>query len=162
MHDEASWVNNGFDSAVQKIATEKNGGEVTKQLFWDIVVALSKDIKRADEEGEKRHAETFKLLEAHVKWDEERSAELAKNLAQREREQAKICAEEHEALMKRLHAAPNRSTDPPGSDYTGERDEEMGDIRRAWRFIRWFVAAAILLGIDVAARFLADAIDKVP
>lgn len=151
-------MSDGFDSAVQKIATEKNGGAVTKELFWDIVVALSEDIRRADEKGETRHRETFSLLTEHVRADAERAAEVSRRLEEREREQARICAEEHELLLKRMVSAPNRSTDPPGSDYTAERDEEMGDIRRAWRVIRWFVAAAIILAMDILARYIALAL----
>lgn len=48
---------------------------------------------------------------------------------------------------------PRRGTDPESADFTEQRrgptgslsaDEEMGDMRRAWRVVRWGVAAFVL------------------
>jgi hypothetical protein len=77
-----------------------------------------------------------------------------------------IAAEMHEVTHKRhldeshagVEAPDHRHGDANGSDYREQRegqDEEMGDIRRVWRFARWFVAAALLIALDILAHRIA-------
>lgn len=60
---------------------------------------------------------------------------------------------------RREHAGRDLD-DPADSQFTEHResafpeDEEMGDLRRAWRFGKWFVAALVLIAADMFARFL--------
>ena len=124
-----------FDSEVQKVATEKNGGAVTKELFWGITVALGKDVTSLIEKvdasnaaGELRHASTLRMLEAHE----------ADDVIHR-REQTRECAETHTKLMGSLtRRAPRRSTDPAdamfaqmGRDMADPPDSMFGEHRES-------------------------------
>ena len=66
-----------YQSAVAKIAREKNGGAVTAELFWDITVALGQDLVKVDERGEKRHQATVEMMGKHVGEDDRRNVERA-------------------------------------------------------------------------------------
>ena len=142
-----------FESEVQKVARTKNGGSIDAGLFWDIVIALDKD-------GGKRHDETLSLLDSHITEDNRRAAVIASELAEWRGRQAEECAARHrelfaeelEELPKRIRA-PRRASDPKSADYRLLEDEEEGDMRRAWRVGKWFLAAGVLFLLDTLSRY---------
>jgi hypothetical protein len=66
----------------------------------------------------------------------------------------------HQKHLDKDHAAEPRLTDPEGSELFMKRemafpeDEEYGDIRRAWRTMRWFALALALILLDIFGRYL--------
>jgi hypothetical protein len=58
-------VTDAFESAVQRVAREKNGGPVDASLFWEIVLAQQAD-------NEREHHEIKVLLGDHVRADAQR------------------------------------------------------------------------------------------
>jgi hypothetical protein len=131
-------VTTAFDSAVQKVAREKNGDGVTLDLFWDITVALGTDIEAINAQGQERHDETLELLSAHVAEDEE-----ARHA------QAEDCARKHEELFGRK---PRRSTDSEDVDYGGKSAHhytqdfvDAGESRR--RYSKEQIVTAIIIFI---------------
>jgi thioesterase domain-containing protein len=105
-----------FESEVQKVAREKNGGVVDTTLFWDITVALGKDLQAVDSAGRERHRETLELLSSHVDEDEARAVRIADELRVYQAEQAETCSAKHVELFGR---APRRAGDPPDAEWSG-------------------------------------------
>ena len=61
--------------------------------------------------------------------------------------------------------APRRVDDPPEYDYGGipqspAEDEQMGDMRRAWRFGRWVVMALAVASIAFGLSYWADSCSR--
>jgi len=147
-----------FESEVQKVAREKNGGAVTAELFWDITVALGKDLKAVDAAGQARHLETLGLLAAHTESDSEHEHAAAKW-------QAEECARKHAELFAR---APRRADDPAAADYAhGEgrvapETPKEALISRA-KFSREQIVASfwILVGLLVLSNVIPRIIDGV-
>jgi hypothetical protein len=119
-----------------------NGDPITNRDIVDLVLAV-------DDDGNDRHAETLDLIADQsarlVVMEEWRASCPAGSLADY------VAAEHdhrHAVHMVECHP-PRREDDPPDADHTDDRrgfsavlpDEEIGDMRRAWRFVRWIVVA---------------------
>ena len=134
------------ESKVRQWAMRMNGEPITNKDVVELVLAV-------DDDGNDRHRETLeKLDDQHARLialEEWRSGCPAATVELVSAEHA----ERHAQHMLECHA-PHREGDPPESDYTDERsglsatltvaDEEMGDMRRAWRVLRWGVAAFVI------------------
>lgn len=146
------------ESKVREWAQKKNGDPLTVKDVVDLVLAV-------DADSDERHEETLELLAQHVKDDKARAAVIADELTQWRALQAEECANRHRVLfteemleLPRLIRRPHRASDPESADYRLKaeppQDEEVGDMKRAWRFLKWFVVAFGLIFIDMFARYL--------
>lgn len=137
--------------AVEELVVKKNGKTKTANDVFEVLVAMHHDSK-------KRDAIIISQLEKHceqfVHFEEHELEEYVKPFRELHKEkEADISHIEHDILelkenCKALHQRePRRSTDPPTENWgTGLgktlEDEEMGDIRRVWRVLKWVVIVA--------------------
>jgi len=155
------------ESELRKWALERpNGDPIKPQDIVKLVFAFDDDntakfeeLKAAMRSNMKRFAdleETIKMLgDRQTAWELECPA--------REAEGKKWHKAFHAEHLEKDHVVPvRRLDDPPDSEFLEHResahpsdDEEMGDIRRVWRFARWFVAAALLITLDILAHRIA-------
>lgn len=151
-------------------ALKKNGDPLTPRDVTELVFALSDD-------HDKDHAETMAEVKkingclAQLNAEHQSLSLRMDGFDEWRRRSAEGCQERIEAIVRpiaeEMHdathkrhleeshgGAERRRDDANGTDYRDQRepqDEEMGDIRRVWRFARWFVAAALLIGLDILA-----------
>lgn len=134
------------ESKVRQWATRINGDPITNRDVIELVLAV-------DDDGNDRHNETMALMaemQARLVLIEEWRATCPGGSI------AEYVEGEHHARHADHMTAdhpPRRGTDPESADFTEQRrgltvslsaDEEMGDMRRAWRVVRWGVAAFVL------------------
>lgn len=121
-------MNDCFDSAVQRIAREKNGDRLSKEVFWDIVVALDIDSRR-------RHEELLAGLEGL-------------------RQETKQWQGQHIASCHR--ASLPRKGDPPGADSCGSRETwVMWNVgKKVGAALLAIAIAAIVTLVNIALNYI--------
>jgi len=161
---------------VREWAKGRNGDPLTPKDIVDLVLAV-------DADGDARHVETIQRLddvdERHITLCLRVSELEQVSVGCSERVKAFVAAEHdsrHTEHMSNHHGSPQKGLSPLGRDYAdpsdaqfGEKresafteDEEMGDLRRAWRFGKWFVVAFGLIFIDMFARYLSHTLFGYP
>lgn len=152
---------NRFDTdetgtAVQKLLIKKNGGNRTLADAFDLLIAMDHDARHRD-------GLVLSKLEQHIDRQMHMTqSEFDRFMAVRNNilDELRADVAEIEANCTRVHdRAPRRASDDAGKDwgksvFGGKEDEETGDIKRAWRLGKWFVAAAVLMSLDIFARYL--------
>ncbi len=133
------------DSAVEKLLLKKNGSRTTMVDLKELLIAVNHDSRARD-------LWLCQLLEDHCEVQyhvtkPEFDAIVAKFAQKHERRDKDV-----EALKEELDEVRQ----------TVVGDEEIGDLRRAWRVGRWFIAALVLVGLDLVARYLSTLIDNIP
>lgn len=151
------------DHAERKVrlwALRKNGDPLTPQDVVELVYAFADD-------QETDHGQTIELL----KQVDEKHSLLCVRVAELEgdwHEASATCKDRVEAIVHAEHESRHgayvealanekkRADDPPGIDFRTARNpeltvvesEEMGDMKRAWRFVKWtlvVIGSAILV-----------------
>lgn len=161
------------ESKVREWAKKRNGDPLTSADVVELVLAV-------DADGDARHDESIaaitqlhKDLQRHLTEDVRMTNGEFKEFIggfQRMHDERDALVHDARLDLKRLEddiaamkqncaalhpTKPNRWSDPPGSDYAEKRgleDEEVSDMRRAWRTLRWLVivivAALIVMFAD--------------
>jgi hypothetical protein len=151
------------DNAERKVrewAKGRNGDPLTNKDVVDLVLAV-------DADGDARHVETIGRLddvdERHISLCLRVSELETVSVGCSERVKAFVASEHdvrHTEHMASHHGPERRADDPPDSAFLEKRlsafpeDSEMGDLRRAWRTLRWFALAFGLIFVDMFARYL--------
>lgn len=141
------------DSAVEKLLLKKNGERKTVQDVFEIVVAMNHD-RRSDavlllNEIKNSRELTERHLREDVRMTNEEFSKFINgfNLKHEHRDEVVTSLEKELESIKEncleIHKrAPRRKDDPDTEDWgTGmyEQDVELGDLRRAWRVLKWVV-----------------------
>jgi hypothetical protein len=145
-----------FESQVQGVAREKNGGTVDKKMFWDIVVAL-------DQDSESRHRETLQILQQQALENEKIRIATAnavrKELLDYRDSQAERCADAHKTLfeteLKTLQSrAPRRVSDPSDLEFGGI--SLIPEISFSYKLFKWVAMVLVIGALGWALPFWAD------
>ena len=113
--------------AVEELVIKRNGKSKTTNDVFEVVVAMHHDSKRRD-------AIILSKLDAHCKDYVHFHPEELDAFVQPFRDMHAAEQEDIEALEKQCLKG--------ASVGCSLEDEEMGDIRRAWRVARWFILGA--------------------
>jgi hypothetical protein len=149
-------TNKRFESQVQGVAREKNGGVVDKQMFWDIVVAL-------DSDSEARHIETMNMLAAQTQENAQRHADTAEALREELQTyrdtQAERCALLHRKVIEEeLRAVtarePRRATDPSDLSFGGV--SIIPELSFSYKMAKWVLMAVVVVALGWGLPFWAD------
>lgn len=157
-----------FEQALQEIARRRNGGGKTIDDVFDLAVAANIDAEERHLESVEATKENRKLLEAHCAEADVRDARIL-DLEDWRRTTTKACPDKVLAIVEKEHAKRHQDHMDDYAHLTPdemkerhaaysealergevedrrhpELDEEMGDLRRAWRVVRWAVAAFVL------------------
>lgn len=163
-------------------ALKKNGDPLSPRDVVELVFALSDDHDKDHAETMEEVKKINGCL-AQLNADHESLALRMDGFDEWRRKSAEGCQERIEAIVRPIAAEMHEAThkrhldeshagkeaangrdyaDPSDSQFLEHResahpsdDEEMGDIRRVWRFARWFVAAALLIALDILAHRIA-------
>lgn len=152
------------DSAVERLLLKSNGQKKTANDVFEVVVAMNHD-RRADTALLLAEVKaTNGLLADHCTskvhmTDEEFRAFIARFDKRHDDRDAIVTVIENDLEDVRrnctqLHSrAPRRKTDPETEDWGNgmyAEDQELGDLRRAWRFLKWVVivvGGAVLVAV---------------
>jgi hypothetical protein len=158
-----------FEQALQEIARRRNGGGKTIDDVFDLAVAANQDAEERHVESVRATRENRKLLEVHCKEADERDNRIAALEGWRTTATA-TCPERVLAIVEKEHAVRHQAHMDDYAHLTPDEmkerhvayaaalergevedrrhpefdDEEMGDLRRAWRVVRWALAAFVL------------------
>ena len=136
--------------------SEANGGLDNRALF-DLMVAGHEEGILAAEKLAVETKETAAALAATLAEDRQALTRIASHL---ESEAGTInrAMQLHCADTNAHRREPRRKDDPPEYDYSGipkaAEDEQMGDMRRAWRIGKWVVMAAGLFVIEALVHII--------
>jgi len=158
-----------FEQALQEIARRRNGGGKTIDDVFDLAVAANEDAEERHVESVEATRENRRLLEVHCAEADERDARILaleewraaatatcpdrvlsiveKEHAKRHQEHMDDYAHLTPEQMKERHASYAEALERGEVEdrrHPEFDDEEMGDLRRAWRVVRWVVAAFVL------------------
>lgn len=156
-----------FEQALQQIARRRNGGGKTIDDVFDLTVAANQDAEERHAESVEAVRENRAFLMAHCEEDAKREARIG-SLEEWRATVTATCADRVLAIVEKEHATKHqahmdqyvhltsddmkeRRATYLGALERGEvkdrrapEDEEMGDLRRAWRVVRWALAAFLL------------------
>ena len=143
--------------------SEVNGGLDNRALF-DLMVA-----------GHEEGLDTAAKMATETK---DAAATLAATLAEDRKQLARIASHleseagsinrailAHCSDVNAHQRAPRSADDPPEYDHSGiprqpQEDEQMGDMRRAWRFGRWVVMALAVASMAFGLSYWADSCSR--
>lgn len=157
------------DSAVEQLLLKRNGEKKTVQDVFEVVVAMNHD-RRADalimlgemkdtrdllrrhltEDVRMTKPEFDQFIDGFMKMHQDRREEVAQ-LREEMDDIKSNCVEVHKR-------EPRRKTDPETEDWGSsmfQEDQEIGDLRRAWRVLKWGVVVLVgtlmvVLGDEIA------------
>lgn len=150
------------ESAVEKLATKTNGDRTTMRELKELLLAVHHDsrardkriLDKIDEHSSKKYHVTKEefdgIIEVFCKKHEDRDKKidhLELDLDESVKTLEKELLEIRDNCVRMHLREPRRSTDAQTENwgvsvFGGDEDEEAGDMRRAWRTLRWFVLAA--------------------
>lgn len=169
------------DGAFEELLLKKNGDPKTVQDLFECFVALNHDQKTNWRAMIKEIRSVAECVDSHrtedVNMTKEQFAEfmvgrdrILKDLEVRiEGRIAESCAERHEAEVKleneikaiwqEIRRDPRRSGDDAtenwGKSIFGDDQRSWLEVIFAWKTIKWFVAAAVVIALDVVSHQIA-------
>ena len=121
--------------------SEGNGGLSSRNLF-DVIVAANADSASRDQAMQ----QTLRAHGAMIEQHEQANVNREDRFIRAETETLAIAAEEMRQCQEthvKIYHAPRRRSDPPDETWTAPpEDEQLGDMRRFWRALKWAAIAA--------------------
>ena len=146
-----------FNETTRRLLRDANGGGLDNRALFDLMVAGHEEGLLAAEKLAEETKEAAAALAATLAQDRQYIDRIASHL---ESEAGTInrAMQLHCADTNAHRREPRRKDDPPEYDYSGipkaAEDEQMGDMRRAWRIGKWVVMAAGLFVIDALVHII--------